>query len=93
MDGSWTEFAIQLLALLAVLGVSLLLILPRILEKVVVEKLKHKNQVSLTETDSSLEMYRDVLNNAKGLSPWLRERMMLRAFPLLEGPDKARAAL
>ena len=29
----------------------------------------------------------------KGLSPWLRERMMLRAFPLLEGPDKARAAL
>ena len=30
---------------------------------------------------------------AKGLSPWLRDRMMLRAFPLLEGPDKARAAL
>ena len=30
---------------------------------------------------------------AKGLSPWLRERMMLRAFPLLEGPEKARAAL
>ena len=29
----------------------------------------------------------------EGLSPWLRERMMLRAFPLLEGPDKARAAL
>ena len=28
----------------------------------------------------------------KGLSPWLWERMMLRAFPLLEGPDKARAA-
>ena len=23
------------------------------------------------------------------LIPWLRERMMLRAFPLLEGPDKA----
>ena len=33
------------------------------------------------------------LNQIKGLSPWLRERMMLRAFPLLEGPDKARAAL
>ena len=32
-------------------------------------------------------------NGFKGLSPWLRERMMLRAFPLLEGPGKARAAL
>ena len=32
-------------------------------------------------------------NQEEGLSPWLRERMMLRAFPLLEGPDKARAAL
>ena len=34
-----------------------------------------------------------LFNAGKGLSPWLRERMMLRAFPLLEGPDKARAAL
>ena len=33
------------------------------------------------------------LIQVEGLSPWLRERMMLRAFPLLEGPDKARAAL
>ena len=38
-----------------------------------------------------LRQEREIL--AKGLSPRLRERMMLRAFPLLEGPDKARAAL
>ena len=30
--------------------------------------------------------------SSKGLSPWLRERMMLCTFPLREGPDKARAA-
>ena len=37
--------------------------------------------------------FMDTVYYEEGLSPWLRERMMLRAFPLLEGPDKARAAL
>lgn len=45
----------------------------------------------MTDLEDLLKRYEG--NRVKGLSPWLRERMMLRAFPLLEGPDKARAAL
>ena len=49
-------------------------------------------RISVDETTVGREL-RALGFRKKGLSPWLRERMMLRAFPLLEGPDKARDAL
>ena len=40
------------------------MILPRIVEKVLIEKIKIKNQILLAEKESHLSMNRDILNNA-----------------------------
>ena len=64
MNSSFLEFSFWLLMQLTVVGVSLVLILPRIIEKVLVEKIKHKNQILLAEKESHLSMNRDIFNNA-----------------------------
>ncbi len=64
MNGSLLEFVILLFSQLILVGVSLVLILPRIVERVLIEKFKHRNQILLAEKEHHLSMNRDIFNNA-----------------------------
>lgn len=64
MDGGWIQFFLQMLAILVTLAVSLVIALPKILEKFVLENIKHKNQIRLKETESNLQMYGDIFKSA-----------------------------
>ena len=64
MDGGWIQFSLQILMLFAALAVSLVLVLPKIVERFVIEHIKHKHQIQLRETESNLQIYGDILKSA-----------------------------
>ena len=64
MDDGWTQFIFQILAIVVVVGGSLALILPKALEKFVIEQIKFKHKARLKEVESSFQIYGDMLRSA-----------------------------
>ncbi len=58
------EFVIQLLILLIAVVCSILFVVPKLLEKLVIEKIKFGHQKLLKETESSLKMQSDILKSS-----------------------------
>ena len=84
MDGGWTQFVLLLLTVVTTLAISLLLVLPRILEKFVAEKIRYKYQTHLQETESSLQIYGDILKSAIEASGTSGHEARLRSIGSVE---------
>ncbi len=58
------EFVIHLLILLIAVVCSILFVVPKLFEKLVIEKIKFGHQKLLKETESSLKMQSDILKSS-----------------------------
>ena len=57
MDEAWIRVVVYVLTTIVMVGVSVVFVLPKILENFVIERVKFKHQLRLKETESSLQIY------------------------------------